>query len=210
MALIYYGRLSPPDREAGQQLEDASQAGFSPDHVFIDESEPGLLLPLHERPVGGQLLNELKPGDTLLVRWVDRLGRSYKDAAKAVSAVAGKGVTLQTIIGGLTISGAESTAPHEAFSPIVAFMSALADANADASKLAQKEGIAAARREGTKYLGRRPTFNRDTLTLVRQLLEAGTHPVAEIARMSGLTRPVVVRIRDNPEAAEVALGRWEG
>ena len=39
---------------------------------------------LAERPQGGRLFDLLRSGDTLVVRWVDRLGRNYQDICDTI------------------------------------------------------------------------------------------------------------------------------
>ncbi len=39
---------------------------------------------LAERPQGRRLYDMLRPGDVLLVRWLDRLGRNYADVTETI------------------------------------------------------------------------------------------------------------------------------
>jgi DNA invertase Pin-like site-specific DNA recombinase len=92
---------------------------------------------------------------------------------------------------------------------LIAFMAATAQAQAEASKEAQKAGIEAAR-EGKPqaYRGRKPSYSRDQFSLVRDMLGTGVAGTSEIARATGLTRQTVLRIRGDMAEAEAALARW--
>ena len=48
-------------------------------HVLSDHGISGVSTRLVERPEGRRLFDLLRDGDTLVVRWVDRLGRNYAD-----------------------------------------------------------------------------------------------------------------------------------
>jgi DNA invertase Pin-like site-specific DNA recombinase len=47
-----------------------------------------------------------RAGDTLAVRWVDRLGRNYKDVTDNIREFMKRGVIVRTVINGLTFGGA--------------------------------------------------------------------------------------------------------
>jgi Resolvase, N terminal domain len=59
-----------------------------------------------ERPNGKRLFDILREGDTLLVRWVDRLGRNYGDVRDTIQEFMRRGVVVRTVINGLTFDGA--------------------------------------------------------------------------------------------------------
>jgi DNA invertase Pin-like site-specific DNA recombinase len=92
---------------------------------------------------------------------------------------------------------------------LIAFMAATAQAKAEASKEAQKAGIAHAQEhdDGTKYRGRKPTFTRHEFALVRELLSQGT-AISSIAKTTGLKRQSIYRIQAKPEQQLAALQAW--
>jgi putative DNA-invertase from lambdoid prophage Rac len=92
---------------------------------------------------------------------------------------------------------------------LIAFMAATAEAQAEATKEAQKAGIEHAKKndDGTKFRGRKPTFTWDTLALVQNLLNEGAG-VTEIAKTTGLKRQTVYRIQKEPEQQAAALAAW--
>ena len=87
------------------------------------------------------------------------------------------------------------------------FMAATADAQALASKEAQKAGIAAAKARGHAYRGRKPSYDRKSLEAVMRMLSQGKG-VSIISRATGLSRQAVLRIRASQANAERALSAW--
>ncbi|MBJ3778895.1 recombinase family protein [Acuticoccus sp. 2012] len=204
---ILYARVSTTEQTASHQLAQAEAAGFAIDEVITDHGVSGVSVPLAERPDGRRLFDILRHGDTLVVRWIDRLGRNYSDVTATVRELLDRGVTIRTVINAMTFDGASTDPMTRAVrDALLGFMAAMAEAQAETTKEAQAAGIAAARERGV-YRGRKPSFDREKLDKVVELLAAGTGP-AEIARVAGVSRQTVYRIRDDPAAAERALRAW--
>lgn len=206
---VFYARVSTAEQNSRHQQAQAEAAGFTFDKVVVDHGVSGVAVPLAERPEGKRLFDILHRGDVLVVRWVDRLGRNYQDVTDTIRHFMREGVIIKTIINGLTFDGA-TTDPMQAAvrDALIAFMAATAQAQAEATKEAQKAGIAAAKGDDAKYRGRKPSFTREQLTIVQDMLAAGAGTTA-IATASGLTRQTVIRIREDITKAETALIRWQ-
>lgn len=205
---ILYARVSTADQTIGHQKDQAEAAGFKIDEVVADHGASGVSTTLRERPEGRRLYDKLRHGDTLVVRWVDRLGRNYQDVTDTIRHFMRQGVVVKTVINGLTFDGATADPMQEAVrDALIAFMAATAQAQAEATKLAQRAGIEAAKRDGTKYRGKKPSYDRAVLAAVTEMLAAGAG-TSEISRATGLTRQSVLRIKNDPAAAEEALIRW--
>jgi len=160
------------------------------------------------------LFDILRPGDTLVVRWLDRLGRNYQDVTETVRELIAQGVIIRTVINGLAFDGATKDPMQKAMrDAMVGFLAALAEAQADALKIAQRAGIEHAKAEGAKkprvYKGRKPSYDRATMDSVNLML-AANESVSTIATKTGLTRQTVLRIRADPAAADEALRAWGG
>jgi DNA invertase Pin-like site-specific DNA recombinase len=120
-----------------------------------------------------------------------------------------KGVVIKTVINKMTFDGATTDPMQEAVrDALIAFMAATAQAQAEATKEAQRAGIAAAKADGAKYRGKKPSYDRETLQLVLDMLGNGAGP-SEIGKVTGLTRQTVIRIKRCPSSAEHALRRWD-
>lgn len=208
MATILYARVSTLEQNVEHQQTQAEAAGFKIDQVVADHGVSGVTTLFADRPNGKRLFDILRRGDTLLVRWVDRLGRNYSDVRDTIQEFMRRGVVVRTVINNLTFDGATTDPMQQAVrDALIGFLAATAQANAEAIKEAQRGGIALARaKEGDiKYRGRKPTFNHLQLTTVRDM---DGQSVGVIAKATGLSRQTVYRIKGDPAAAEAALSAW--
>lgn len=206
---ILYARVSTAEQNIDHQRAQAEAAGFTIDEVIADHGVSGISTALADRPEGKRLYDKLRRGDTLVVRWVDRLGRNYQDVTDTIRHFMRQGVIVRTVINGLTFDGATADPMQQAVrDALIAFMAATAQAQAEATKEAQKAGIAAAKEGGRKYLGKKPSYDRSTLNQVQDMLALGAG-TSEIAKATGLTRQTVLRIKADPAAAAKTLELWE-
>ena len=91
---------------------------------------------------------------------------------------------------------------------LIAFMAAIAKAQAMATKEAQRAGIAAAKSDPRAYRGRRPSYTRAQFNKVVIMLNAGEGASA-ISAQTGLTRQTILRIRHHRANSEEALALWD-
>lgn len=103
MPVIFYARVSTADQNLDHQVVQAQAAGFIIDEIIADHGVSGVNTSLCERPQGRRLFDKLRAGDTLVVRWVDRLGRNYRDVTDAIRHFMRQGVVIQTVINGMTV-----------------------------------------------------------------------------------------------------------
>jgi len=206
---VLYARVSTADQTSAHQRQQAEAAGFTIDEVIADEGVSGVSIPLRDRPEGRRLFDKLRHGDVLIVRWVDRLGRNYQDVTDTIRHFMRQGVVIRTVINNMTFDGATVDSMQCAVrDALIGFMAATAEAQAEATKEAQKAGIAHHRAaDPNKYRGRKPSYTRDQLNLMRDMLAQGSGASA-ISKATGLTRPTVQRIREDMAGAEAVLVKW--
>ncbi len=111
MTTILYARVSTAEQNAAHQKTQAEAAGFTIDEVLTDEGVSGVSTRLADRPQGRRLFDKLRHGDTLVVRWVDRLGRNYEDVTDTIREFMRRGVVVKTVINKMVFDGATTT-PH--------------------------------------------------------------------------------------------------
>lgn len=205
---ILYARVSTADQNLDHQRTQAEAAGFKIDDVVSDHGVSGVSTALRDRPEGKRLFDKLRRGDVLVVRWVDRLGRNYQDVTNTIRHFMDHGVVIRTVINNLTFDGSTKDPMQQAVrDALIAFMAATAQAQAEATKEAQRAGIDAAKGDPVRYRGKKPSYSRDALTMVQEMLATGAGPT-EISRLSGVSRQTVLRIKSDAAAAEAALVRW--
>ena len=210
MSTILYARVSTTEQTIEHQRSQAERAGFKLDQVISDDGVSGVSTKLAERPQGRRLFDLLRNGDTLVVRWVDRLGRNYQDICEIIREFMRRGIVVRTVINGITFDGATKDAMQCAIrDALIAFMAATAEAQAEATKEAQRAGIAHAKANGDAlvYKGRKPSYSRKQFENARAMLGKSA-AVGDVARTTGLTRQTIYRIKDDPAAAEAALATW--
>lgn len=210
MKTILYARVSTTEQNLQHQRTQAEAAGFKLDEVVADHGVSGVSTRLADRPEGRRLFDMLRAGDTLVVRWVDRLGRNYADVTETIRELMRRGVIVRTVINGLTFDGATKDPMQQAVrDALIGFMAAMSQAQAEATKEAQAAGIALAEADEAErtYKGRKPSYTRQQFSTVRVMLgtETGT---SEIARTTGLSRQAVLRIKADPAASESTLATW--
>lgn len=206
---VLYARVSTTDQTIAHQEAQARAAGFRVDEVVADHGVSGIKTKLAERAQGRRLFDMLRAGDTLLVRWVDRLGRNYEDVTEVIRRFMARGVIIRTVINGLTFDGATKDPMQKAVrDALIAFMSATAQAQAEATKEAQRAGIAHAKaHEPQSFKGRKPSFSRDQLGTIRDMLTTGASPTV-IAETAQVSRQLVYRVQADPVKAEAMLAEW--
>lgn len=203
---VLYARVSTSDQTVQHQRTQAENAGFVLDQVVTDDGVSGLSTALKDRAGGKRLFDILRRGDTLVVRWVDRLGRNYQDVSDNIREFIRKGVIIKTVINNMTFDGSTQDPMQMAVrDALIGFMAATAQAQAEATKEAQKAGIAHAAQMEGKYRGRKPSYTQDQLQTVLEMAGSG---VSEIAKLTGLSRQTIYRIQSDPTAASAALTAW--
>ena len=207
---VLYCRVSTAEQTIESQLEQAKEAGFTIDQVIEDHGVSGVTTKLSERDGGKRLFDILRDGDTLLVRWIDRLGRNYDDIQSNIRHFIDQGVTIKTVINGMTFDANPKDAMSKAIrDAILSFMAALAEANAVAAKEAQAAGIKRYKEQSgaNPYRGRKPVYNEDEYNAALEMKAQGIG-VNEIARRLGKSKHVISRLLANPDAAYASLQNW--
>ena len=212
---VLYARVSTASQTLAHQETQARGAGYDLDVVVADQGVSGVSTCLFDRPEGRRLRDMLRRGDVLVVRWLDRLGRNYTDVTETVQTLMKRGVIVRTIINGMVFDGTTKDPMQRAVrDALLGFMAAMGEAQAEATREAQKAGVAHAQAKGAKsggkaYRGRKPSFTRQHLARVDDMLATGAS-IGAISSTTGLTRQTVYRIRDGRAEAEAALAAWGG
>jgi putative DNA-invertase from lambdoid prophage Rac len=209
--IVLYARVSTNDQTTAHQVTQAKAAGFKIDEVVSDEGVSGIATKLCEREQGKRLFDMLRLGDTLVVRWVDRLGRNYTDVVDTIREFMRRGVLIKTLINGMTFDGGTTDPMRQAVrDALIAFMAATAQAQAEATKSAQRAGIDHKRRaQPNAYLGRKPSYDRAMFDRIKLALDSASPPsLSAIARAERLSKQTVFRLKQDPQAALAALNAW--
>jgi len=209
MRIFLYARVSDACQTIEHQRSQAETAGFRIDEVIADHGVSGVTTKLADRSGGRRLLDKVRKGDQVICRWVDRLGRNYDDATSTIRHLMAEGVVVKTVINAMTFDGATTDPIQKAVrDAMIAFMAATAQVQAEATKAAQKAGIAYAKQQPeNRYKGRKPSYTHAQFDIVRTMLDQH-QGVSAIARATDLSRQAIYRIEQDPAAAEAVLAMW--
>ena len=167
---------------------------------------------LSDRPEGRRLFDLQRVGDTLVVRWVDRLGRNYEDVSDNIRAFMRRGVVIKTIINSMKFDGATKDPMQQAVRDVlIGFMAALSQAQAEANKEAQRAGIAHVKvtpnpQKPRTYLGRKPSTESQVADVIT--LTGEGKGVSDVAKQLGLSRAALYRIMKSPAEAVATVRAW--
>lgn len=157
--LIGYARVSTGDQNLDLQKNALVRAEC--EQIFEDTASGKN----SRRPGLRRAIRRLKPGDSLVVWKLDRLGRSVRDLITLVSELQDKGIHFRS----LTDSIDTSTPAGRFFFQV---MSALAEMERELIVERTRAGLAAAREHG-RVGGRRRVMTEDVVERCRRMLENG-------------------------------------
>jgi DNA invertase Pin-like site-specific DNA recombinase len=174
-----YARISTVEQDESLQLDALDAAGC--DRLMIDRASGATT----ERPALAEMLDRLRPGDSVMVWRLDRLGRSLRHLIEVVADLERRGVTLISLTEQIDTSSPGGKLVFHIFA-------AMAEFERDLIRERTHAGLAAARARGRK--GGRPTVWTDAkLSAARSMHASGEHDVATIARVLGVSRASVYR-----------------
>jgi DNA invertase Pin-like site-specific DNA recombinase len=177
--LLGYARVSTGDQSPGLQLDALRAAGCY--RVFADTASGALAA----RPELAAVLDQLRPGDTLVVWKLDRLGRSLRHLIDTVGELERRGVGFKSLR-----EHVDTTTPGGRL--VFHLFGALAEFERDLIRERTAAGLAAARARGRKG-GRPAVMTPAKAAVARQLYDSRQHTVAAIARTLGVSRASVYR-----------------
>src|SRR6516225_1335908 len=109
MKTVLYCRVSTADQTLEHQRVQAEAAGYRFDEVIADHGISGVRTGLRDRREGKRLFDMLRQGDTLVVRWVDRLGRNYADVTDTIRQFIRRGSSSERLSTGWSSTGRHRT-----------------------------------------------------------------------------------------------------
>ena len=153
MTMYGYARVSSKDQNLNRQLDALSAVGVSEESVFVDHLSGRNF----DRPGYQSLVERLQPGDVLVVKSIDRLGRNY-DEILGQWRLLTKQKSIDIVVLDMPLLDTRSTSGHGVTGKLIAdivleLLSYVAHVERDNIRQRQAEGIAAARARGVK-LGR--------------------------------------------------------
>lgn len=170
--LVYgYGRVSSREQNEERQVLALQDFGIRKEQIILDKQSGKDF----KRPGYQRLVAKMNPGDTLVVKSIDRLGRNYNEILEQWRILTReKGVAIVVLDMPLldTRQGKDLTGTLIA-DIVLQLLSYVAQTERELIHQRQAEGIAAAKARGIKF-GRKPMERPKDYPTVREQWEKGT------------------------------------
>lgn len=186
-AKVGYARVSTAGQLLDRQIAALTVAGCI--RVFADKKSGKNA----EREELWKALDYLRPGDTLVVASLDRLGRSLSDLISIVTGLRRRGVGFASLHEALDTTTPGGRLVFHVFAALAEFIRELIVEGT-------REGLEAARARGQR-LGRPPALTSEQVAHARDLLSQPENSVASIARLLGVSRSTIYK--HVPELASI-------
>ncbi|WP_280212192.1 recombinase family protein [Nocardia cyriacigeorgica] len=178
-ALVGYARVSTAGQLLDRQVLALTGAGCQ--KIFADKKSGKTA----EREELWRCLDYLRPGDTLVVPALDRLGRSLQDLISIVTGLRKRGIGFRSLHEALDTTTPGGRLVFHVFAALAEFIRELI---VDGTN----EGLAAARARGQR-LGRPPAMNAEQIRQARAMLTRPDESVSSIARLLGVSRSTLYK-----------------
>jgi DNA invertase Pin-like site-specific DNA recombinase len=172
-ALVGYARVSTQDQNLHLQRDALTEAGCA--KLFEDMLSSAKA----ERPGLDAALAYLRPGDTLVVWKLDRLGRSLQQLIEIVKLLEERGIGLRSLKESIDTTSAGGKLVFHLFG-------ALAEFERDVIKERTNAGLAAARARGRRG-GRPKVMDAKKVVMARTLRQNPSLSVAQICQQLGVS-----------------------
>jgi DNA invertase Pin-like site-specific DNA recombinase len=181
--LIGLARVSTDGQDAQLQRDALEAAGCAKEY----EEKVSTRKVAADRPGLAAVLDYLRPGDTLVVWKLDRLGRSVKEVLTIADDLHERGIGVKILTGKL--SGTYTPSGEGKF--FFTMMAAFAELERDIIHERTMAGLEAARAQG-RVGGRPVVMDDDKIAAAKARRERGESP-AQIAKALGVSRASVYR-----------------
>ncbi len=180
-----YVRVSTREQNEDRQFNAMREFGITGDNIFIDKQSGKDF----ERPAYKQLLKKLKPGDTLVVKSIDRLGRDYDEILEQWRIITKE---RQIAIVVLDIPLLDTRQKERDLTGtfiadlVLQILSYVAQTEREFIRQRQAEGIAMAKARGVKF-GREPMERPEAFSRLREAWSNHQISARRAASLLGIT-----------------------
>ena len=193
--LLGYARVSTVEQRAHLQTDALKKAGCI--RVWTERASGSL----DHRPKLEAVLDHLRPGDTLVVWRLDRLGRNLRHLIATVNDLAASGVGFKSLTEGIDTTTPAGRLTFHLFG-------ALAEFERELIRERTTAGLAAARARGRNG-GRPRVITSEKLAVARQMYESRRHTLAAIGDVVGVSRSTLYRYLGDQGRTQLSLENRE-
>jgi len=191
---IGYARVSTTDQDPQLQFDALTAEDCL--KIYTDTATGTKV----DRPQWQACLSDLRPGDTLVVWKIDRLGRNLRDLIDIVTGLQARGVGVKSLTNGIV----DTTTANGRL--VFGMFALMAEYEAALIKERTEAGLAAARARG-RTGGRKPKMTTALVDKAQRMYDSRQFTMAEIAASVGVTPMTVYRnIRTDRRISTPATG----
>lgn len=167
--LVGYARVSTEDQQLDGQIEALTEAGA--ERIWAEKVSGTKT----NREELAKLLDQLRPGDVVVVTKYDRLSRSLQDLLSIVEVIREKGAGFRSLAEDIDTTTPAGRLVFHVFASIAQF---------ERERISERtrEGLAAARKRG-RVGGRPPALTDGQRDEVRRMRDEDGRGIAELARL---------------------------
>lgn len=177
--IIGYARVSTDDQTLDAQTDALTAAGAG--RIFADKISGSK----RDRPELGKMLDQLRPGDVVVVAKYDRLARSLRDLLDLVEAIKDRGAGFRSLAEDIDTTTPAGRLVFHVFASIAQF---------ERERIAERtrDGLQAAKARG-RIGGRPPALTTAQKAEVRRMRDDEQRAISEIARLFKVSERTVRR-----------------
>ncbi len=177
--ILGYARVSTDDQNLDGQTDALAAAGA--ERIFADKTSGSR----KKRPELDRLLDQIRPGDVVVVTKYDRLARSLRDLLDIVEAIKDTGGGFRSLAEDIDTTTPAGRLIFHVFASIAQF---------ERERISERtrEGLQAARSRG-RVGGRPPALTNDQKTEARRMRDEEGRAISEIARLFKVSQQTVRR-----------------
>jgi DNA invertase Pin-like site-specific DNA recombinase len=179
--LLGYACVSTAGQHLEAQQDALTAAGVDPGRVYVDKLSGTSTK--EQRPGLTALLDYARPGDTIVVTGVDRLGRTAAEVMLTIKDLLAKDIIIRTLREGVESSTATGRM-------VMGIMASLAELELGRERRAAAK---ASRKARNLPIGRPRKLPANKIDLAERMRAAG-EPVPVIAEHLGISRPTLYRL----------------
>lgn len=180
--LIGYARVSTNDQDTSLQEVALRQAGC--ERIYTEKASGGRW----DRPELHRALEQLRPGDVLLVWKLDRLSRSLKDLLQIIERIEKAGAGFRSLTEAMDTTGAAGRM-------LMQILAAIGEFDRAITKERTRAGLDVARQKG-RIGGRRSKLNQEQKEEARRMVASGEKSAADVARLFNVHPSTISRMLD--------------
>lgn len=180
--LLGYARVSTGHQSLDAQTDALTSAGVEPARVYADKLTGTSTR--EQRPGLAGLLDYARPGDTIVVVGIDRLGRNAAEVMLTIRDLGERGIVLRSLREGIDTSNATGRM-------VAGVLASLAELELELGR-ERRAASRAARKARDMPIGRPKKLDAGKAALARRMRDSG-EPVPTIAATLGISRATLYR-----------------